>query len=50
MAKKVFFCAIKAIVNKFFPFFCDYLVTFMWESNLERKKNGKITNDFFIAF
>ena len=30
--------AIKATVNKFFPFFCDCLETFMLESYLERKK------------
>ena len=29
--------------------FCDWQVIFMWVSHME-KKNGKITNDFCIAF
>ena len=50
MAKKVVFWAIKATVNQFFQFFLCLLSNIYVRKLFRKEKNGKFTNDFFIAF
>ena len=44
------FGATKAIVKQLFSFFCDWQVTFIWESHLKRKKLEKSLMTFLLLF
>jgi hypothetical protein len=50
MAKKVVFGLQRLKLSNFFHFFCDWQVTFMWESHLERKKMEKSLMTFLLLF